>query len=75
MRSPGLLDVVREHPFVPSFPLWTCPWSVQLQFERHHELHAHALGLLFRSLFVEGSMRNMLLYQQISFTSERLLPL
>ena len=52
----ALLDF-REHPFFLAFLLWTFRWLVQLHHEIHHELLAHFLELLFRSLFVGSSNR------------------
>ena len=54
--SIALLDVL-EHPLLPAVPFWTFPWSVQLQYELHHELPAHILELRVRSLLAESSKR------------------
>ena len=59
-KSRVALHDVRGHPFLPGFPLWTFPCSVQLQHELHHELLAHTLVLLFRSLLKVQSVSALL---------------
>ena len=56
MRPRIALPFVREF-ILPTIPLWTFLWLVQLQHSLHRELPAKNLEMLIRSRLVESSKR------------------
>ena len=60
------LRVGREHSLKAAVPHSTFPSLVQLQHGFHHELPAHTLELLFRSVIVGSSKRSCLLFSPLN---------